>query len=617
LKNQSLINKNMKPVLSLLLASSLGLTACTSKQEGSGANRQPTYVKDATVDILDQNGSTIGSIQQKALSIDLQKDSIRKAQSTSLSRLFGPDSAYNANTYLVTGSSDVLVEPKLMVMPAVGDARDMSAQNDTVVVPIGMAIVDGISQTIMGADGVDGAVAVNSGLLIKNDDNQYGTESLRRFIAQKVGANAALGVLPGCPSTIAISDGINTYDVTPELFKVSDYCQVNSPFVVGLRVPKSVAQRWLKKTNSGSGSQTFTAYMQYQAEANAVVGSVHINFDRQKFFEQIQSELHAKYNFIAQADIEIAVRRVLERDRASILVVGNVNELERQIIDQSIAAFFTKMPPSPQLKAAPACASSVCFSVSYVKDQQSKTFSFDYEETAATRLPQVFESHATLQAAFLKKVMIGMDPKKAGSTQELFLNDEVSHPIADGLSRGNQFSLRILDLQIEQRDRKDEVRVYHEEHDDCAHHVFNQCDAWTHAHREIYSRSFAPLENWEVINHPMQSALNVPDQILIRFVTDSGKRQVDCPLSAFQNDGTTVFIDLENQPACQIFAGDDKKVNLFIVNTIKTSQVYWAGGREEAVNENGGYNTYSLQKYSPAVKGFVEVDLGLSMTSAE
>lgn len=146
------------------------------------------------------------------------------------------------------------------------------------------------------------------------------------------------------------------------------------------------------------------------------------------------------------------------------------------------------------------------------------------------------------------------------------------------------------------------------------------CKSWLDYHTYGYTKEFSPAI-WERLLNPMQSTLDIMNELSIVITSKSGKAS-KCTLSSLMTamNGESIELLIDNSQYCKIDTSNgENDFQVSFINQIAFPlQKYTKGQRVDSVNQGiESINTYELAEYYPKVKIFAEVSVQSGIMSTD
>ncbi|WP_374029216.1 hypothetical protein [Bdellovibrio bacteriovorus] len=596
------MKKFIQPLIALSLLYSVACSQKGSSQEEIVSQR--TNMKSE----ISLNNEMIGEIERTVASeADIEKARERKRASSLLPLPISPD--HNATVFKVSGLADenqYLVAPRVYVYSTQTNTLPKNSQ-DEVMIPFNIAIIDGLSANINTVEFNGNQFKVPQALRVTDYDN------LKAEIINKEKLNAEgfnIGVLPGCPSRISIVAAGTYYDVTPKDLRESDYCELNTPFTVHLKVPAPTAQYIL---GTALRSNLVDIVVNYAVMAPVPVSQMSVKFDKEKLFESIQMNLTAKYPPYAEADVRIAVEKVMKSSRMNIHIQGDYNEQMKLIVQKAIETFFVPYKPDPKVPAPSSCNSAVCLNISYTAQSYKEYFSVEWTQSENMKIEKVIRIGSKLQPINDQTVTIGRD-KKLNTLDAIEFTNMNPNPVTNpgnvysaGLTpqRGNMVEFIPTVYAWERRDRGEEKELSSRVWEDCTGRVGweNKC-SYTTRIESLRTREFSGEEVWAKTENPLGAVPRLMSGIKAYFRFSNGE-SLECPLDVMEgfNQADRRVIKIENTPQCHLFDNGRTTITDFgLINSTRLDNITYTAGQRYVTNYGKDWDKYKTVTYSPEVR---------------
>lgn len=592
-----------KKILNTALASALLMCAACSQNNSGAPNHEPTANETSltTTHALSISGKPLGEIvRQPRSATDIQQDR-QQYQLASITDI-PLDPKFNAQLFRIAGPDSlnkVYLAPKTYVYgSAEGVATITENADGTITVPFNIALATGLNPTLAPAQGGSGApMALPDALKIKNKEELY------QYVDKTQGQNAVLTPIIGCPKKITITAAGKEFDATPKLFKEGDICEIEKPFTVSITVNKSDLINIYEAIDQGYAD----VFVRFQTRVPVTTAAVHAEFDRDRLFEQITAKLQAQYSYYAQADIELAIQKVLAEAKANVYIVGNQTEQMKNLIDNIMREFFQTWAADPKVSGHAQCKSTVCLSVKYVKNQEHRSFRASWTETSPFLVDMNFVSIAKLRSASEIRYEVG-------GTQVPFSNygSTTTSTLALSPNYGDIIVFKPTDYKYDDR-RSNEREVKRNEYDECTNRVYypggSYCGNSEHRVEIWHSIGHAPLTNMVALSNIMSQAPGLLSGIDFQFRFTNGQT-VTCPLLSMMGsgiDGGRVLRIINNE-GCKLFAEGRTKISaLTLVNRIQHPSITYTTGTRYSANFRNSNSNYGSETYNPGVNLQIEL----------
>ncbi|KYG62017.1 hypothetical protein AZI85_07380 [Bdellovibrio bacteriovorus] len=598
----------MNPFKTTVLSMSLmaALSACAPQKESAPATpdtKQVSMNSDIYV-----NGEKMGEIHRQVKTQDEIDKLKEKKRSSSLIPLpVSPE--LSASVFKLTGQSvedQYLVAPRVFVYSGSRLSKLSKTTDGSVVIPFNIALIDGLSPRIHTA-GVSGPTQeIPEALRVKSYRQLH--EEVARY-ADKKKEDFALAAIPGCASKITISAAGQNFDVTPAHLSDSDFCEVNKPFTVNLKVPENIARYIL---GTALRANMVDVIVNYAVTAPVPVSELSVRFDKQKVYDAIVMNLQASYPPYGEAEVEYAVEKAMKSMKMSIHIQGDYNEQMKLIVTQAIATFFEKMPPNPERPSAGKCQKMVCLTVKQVKFEHQEKFEVQWAQLENMRMEKVFRLTSKLQPVNDEQVTIGKDASIGAATATEFSNknaNSATNPLnvySVGITpqKGDTVYFRPTLYTWERRKLEQEVQFNSKVWRQCTGRVGieNSC-SYTTRHEYWYRKEYLGQDIWVSTVNPLGSIPQFLNGVKLYFRFANGE-QMTCPLEDLYgtNEDGRRTIQIENTPNCPLFDVERKVITSFgLINDIKLDAITYTAGERYVTDYGPGHNTYTEKVYSPTV----------------
>ncbi|WP_413568539.1 hypothetical protein ACLWBD_13525 [Bdellovibrio sp. HCB117] len=597
----------MNPLKNALLSSALlaALSAC-APQGDSTPEAKPKAVS-MTSDIY-VNNEKVGEISRQVKSeAEIEKLKEKKRSSSLTPIPVSPE--HSATVYKLSGQSvkdQYLVSPRVFVYSGSRLNSFIRNSDGSVVIPFNIALIDGLTNRVHTADVSGPTQEIPESLRVKNYRQLL--EEVARFSAQK-SDEFAIGALPGCPSRITVAAGGLNYDVTPPNLTESDFCEINKPFTVSLKVPENVAQYILGDALRAS---MVDVIVNYAIMVPVPVSELSVRFDKQKVYEAIFVNLQASYPPYGEAEVEYAVEKAMKSMKMHIHIQGDYNDQMKRIVSDAITAFFEKMPPNPDRASAGKCSKMVCLTVKQQKFEHEEKFEVQWSQIENMRMDKVLRLGSKLRPVNDEQTTIGQDSAIGASNASEFSNKNLNiktnpfnvYTVGITPQKGSTVHFKPSLYTWERRKRETETLINHRTWNDCTGRVGieNRC-SYTTRHEYLYTWEYTGKDIWVSTINPLSSVPQFLNGIKLYFRFANGE-QIRCAIEDLYgiNEEGRRTIRIENTPSCPLFDNDRKVITSFgMINEIKLDDISYMSGQRMDSNYTLRWNKYVPVIYSPTV----------------
>ncbi|WP_413582131.1 hypothetical protein [Bdellovibrio sp. HCB288] len=598
------MKKFVKPLICLLL---LTAAACSPQSQEQTAPHPTTHTPQNQNSPIYVNGEIIGEINRTASSVAEIEKARERRRATGLQPI-SVDPIHNASVYKITGLADedqFMVAPRLFVY-GTNVKNLLRGPDGNVQIPFNIAIIDGLSTHIHAPDVSGQALEVPELLRVKNYADLK-NELLQHGSPYK---KFSVGAIPGCPSRISISAAGSTYDVTPDYIKESDYCELNKPFTVQLKVPEVTARNIM---GSSLRSNNVDIFVNYAVMVPVPVSQMSVKFNRTKLFEAIQARMTGQYPPYGRAELNANIQSVFESSKMNIYIQGEYTEQMSRLVDQAVAEFFVPFRPDPKLPAPSKCDSFGCFDVSFASLNDSSDFEVKWTHSENMRIEKVIRIGSKLKPVNDVEVPFGRDQKLGTSTAAVFTNknpNPETNPLnvySAGLTpqRGAVLELIPTSYSMERRHRNEETKLDARSWRECTGRVGweNKC-SYTNRTEELYSHEFTGDDKWITTINPLGSIPRLLNGLKVYFRFSNGE-SFTCNLEDLEGESNNSVrtILIENSPACPLFDESRKVITDFgLINNTLLDSVTFIQGNKLVTNYGKDWSTYKEVTYSPEVQ---------------
>lgn len=511
---------------------------------------------------------------------------------------------FNTQVFSIAGPNNfekAYLAPKVFVYGTLeGHATVIENNDGTVTVPFNIAMTSGLNELIPSVQGGSAAsIKIPDNLKVRN------IEKLKSVVAEKVSSRAVLSPISGCPKKIYISAAGKTYDATPLLFKEGDICEIEKPFAVNVKIPKHELLNLYDAIDQGYAD----VHVRFDTRVPVTTAAVSVEFSRQRLYESIHAKLNAVYKAWAQAEVEMAIQKILTESQMNVFIVGEQTEQTKKIIDSIVAEFFQPFAKDPSVSESASCKAVVCLSLKVIQNNETRSFKLSWKQTAPYLVDMKFISMAKLQSA-------NETPYTVGGQQIPFTNHSSAGPNTLALtpSLGDLIFVKPLDYVYENRrvavENADiELETNRTKTRECDEWVFGSCKGWTDKWDYYYTRSVAANTQFVKIETPVSQAPNLFNGIVFNFKFNNYET-ISCPLTSMHGKGIQEgrIVKIANSEACPLFNENRTKIiSVSISNRIVHPAItYYTGGRHHS-NYRGASNNYVLTSYHPEVRLTLEL----------
>ena len=486
------------------------------------------------------------------------------------------DAKYNVNAFRNTDQTILDYLNKIFIAPKLfsygtqqgGKLAPVMNADGTVTLSFNIAFVDGSTRTIQSPMADAQEVRLPDAFVVQH------AEELKEVLRDQYGSTNGLAPLSGCPKEITLMAGGDEYDVTPSDLKAADFCQMNVPITVSLRLPRERAQMILENELY---SGTVDVRGVYESRVSFPVANVKISFDRSKIFEDLQAELGAHIGWV-DAQVKVAVTKVMQKQLMKVSIQGDTNELLDSLINRVTTEFFEPLRKDPNTPLQEGCDDAVvCLRLSATSAQQASALDFEWIQDTNSVTGQNYVTTTKLKPT-PSKVTLGKE-RSCAKDCERVKNDGVPRETGLTVVNGNQIIIEPDYLIKESREGpfSDTART---DHPVCVHShqlCVNGCDDLickllnrfpTKVCKNVCDEN---QDQWEEVTQyfvgtPRKVLLDQPIGLLnqlfdglylsFQWIEANGeKKSIECPTGVFPRigNGRTLSVRLENQVSCKPF----------------------------------------------------------------
>ena len=536
------------------------LTGCSdvvSTQEGkprsSGA---VTVLDDAAWTTNDSRFGDSGLVRSKELTPAGQQKAEALLQETTLESLNLP-SSLNVNAFTVRSKGNVRTKQAIYFAPKLyfyqkSDRAHVKAKQvgDNVLIPLHAILVDGLSETIPGTDGISNVklppsylvnmAAVKSALADRNYDS-----------------NVSFGPLDGCAKSFKIAVAGVTFDVTPETLRDGDQCELNRPFTLNLVVPKSQADYII---NEALYYHQLDASVTFQVKVGYVDADVRIQLDRSKVFEKIQASLSGKKAPYAQVDVKATIQKVVQNETFNLFIKGDRTDVVSQLIQAAYDSFVIPFELKPGQTSTPECTGvAACVNISYEKNSETRNLEISYQQYSTTLVGQNVVSLAKPQQILFPEVVFQSSDDAKGAYIDNRADQQNERNLLITLNPKSIVEIEMFGTRAQIDDTDKSVTVNISSDSSCgARDITKRCK-WTN--NNIYVNRVYNGPKMTEIKNAAGNLMGQPGgQLFLKFVKSNGE-SVKCSFDQMNATGLgdRYIIKIQNSPGCQIFANENNK----------------------------------------------------------
>ncbi len=499
------------------------------------------------------------------------------------------DPSYNVTLFKIKNIKDyehtAFIAPRVYAYGASEKARITPEEHSdgTVTIPFHLAMISGTEPSIESTRGNDN-ISLPESVMAKNLDK------LRVDLLNRPEQFDTISVLPGCPKKIIIVVNGEEFEATNSDLSSGDYCTPNSPFTAAIRISKERAKYLLQDAIYNGQVEARASYETHVAFS---VARLHIEFQKQKIFEELEAQFHGVIYWLT-ADVYAKVTNIVKSQALKVQIQGDYSNQLSGIVEQAVKEFFVPFRADPSSPEHGKCENIACLSLNYNYSKEKQTFEVNWEQSENTLTGQVYLTWTKLHPLMDSSVAIGGNPKRPS------LPNTSGASIETGLTilNGDLLEITPTKLKIERRqlsipnvtvlDNKVCVQRHFKPHcrgAECPDSTTNEwvCDKEENQWTEItnYNNS-VPM--FEEIDQPIATQQQIFEGLSLKFTwrdkNNGQAKEKICPLGLFQRvgDGISLIMKVENNPNCPVFeeaAGANPMLSL--VNTISFPQSYLSG----------------------------------------
>jgi hypothetical protein len=598
----------MKKLIHPLIALSLLASAACAPQ-GNDNNKNNAAPEAPVTSDITNGGKKVGFVTQTPLTTQELEQEKTRLRATSFSNL-GVAPEHNATIYKLAGldrGAKYFIAPRVFVYGT--NIRSLPQTPDgQVVIPFNIALIDGLDTDISIPQLSGQKVAIPQALRVTD------YQKLKGEIANNEPGMAdnkfSLAGVPGCPSRISIVAAGKFFDVTPEHINESDYCELNRPFAVHLKLPPETA-KYVLGDALRAGMVDIT--VEYGAQVPVPTSQLTVNFVRSKLFEEIQMELQGSYPPYGQAEVQAAIVKVMKSNSLNIHIQGDYDQQMQILVDKAIEQFFTPFRREPGVPPAKKCDSMVCLSVRMASQREEETFSINFFKMSNMETVKTFRIGSKLQALNEHGVNFGydknLDMQKTPefSNKNLNVQTNPQNILSVGLTpqRGNVVELTPTKYSWERRKRDQEFMLSSKRWKQCTGRkgIENSC-SYTTRNESLHTLEYTGEEIWADVVNPLGSVPRLLSGIQTYFRFTNGET-VTCELENLDgyNEAGKRLFKVENTPRCVLFDSDRQVVSDFgLINASVLDPITYTTGQKFVTDYKADWTSYKEATYSPEVR---------------
>jgi hypothetical protein len=577
MKNKNQWFLGMSVVLAL---SACGKTKDESPKSGSAVAQQGDWIQ------LRYHTSSDGSVvfDEKQLSqqgLEKRKQFYQRANLIQIP----VDGRFNAQVFRITDGSISDYNNKLFVAPKLfsygsqqsGRLGRIKNQDGTITLIFNIAFVDGTTKTIQSPQADEKSIVVPNSFVV-NDPT-----GLTQVLRSDYHSDNGLSPLPGCPKKVLLTTGLKSYDVTPQSYKDADFCQLNTPVTVSIRLPENEAKRILEE-DLYSGLVDVSGV--YETRVSIPVVKVAVSFDRSKISRDLRMKLGVKA-FFTDIEVQKAMTSVIQKELMKVAIQGEPSENVAQLVKQATEKFFEPLTPDAKNPQSECSGVAVCLRYSEVSVDDSRTLELGWSQDTNSIIGQSYVTSTKLKAT-PNKITIGKE-RDCTENCERLVNDgkprETGLTVQEGMTVVLEPSYVVREYKVSPPEST--IRTNHDVNIRFGVANIKQNQWFDTTTVRDYSID-------QIVDQPVGLLDHLYDSLFFEFTYVDTKSRTkvrkECPVLGFpiEGNGRSLTIQLVNSPACQIFTKDPNEVPLLsIVNRIGQNDfldfqfyqkiVYWDG----------------------------------------
>lgn len=568
-----------------------------------------TPVPEKTSESISYKGESIGQLQAIPNPPEDIAEQKKQYAETALETL-RVDPKHNTALFRVRSGPEshrsVYVAPKAYAYGSTGHVTTVKNSDGTISVPFNIAIIDGLSPTVLDPSSQSASIPIPESLRVKYVDE------LNASVKRDYGDVKVMS-FPGCPRQILVVASGREYDVTPKAVSNADFCEINRPMTVNL----TGTHEEIKKIMQDLLPNGYVdLYVRFDTRVPVVAASVYAEFDRSRLFENIKASLSGNYKAIVKADAEMEVRRILAESSLDIYIVGNYTAQMQNLVDSVVKEFFEPFSPDPSISgnsSSSTCAAAVCVSFKSVSSTEKKSFRVSWTQLSAYRSDIGILSTAKLQPANANTYYVGRDPTNGTANADVFTNANANPhftpmtPVEGDIMviRPTLLNREIRERELTQLSRSDESY--------CANRVSwwggNACTENGVRTTIVFTQELSP-PIYDSVESPAGKIPSLMGDLSVVFTYKDNSKLV-CPLLALDGDGfdngRRVFIRNTNQCA-PIDKQKGAITQVGFINSINVGKrTYTAGLRTIRNFGLRDENRYQTVTYSPEARLAMEI----------
>ncbi|WP_413559158.1 hypothetical protein [Bdellovibrio sp. HCB209] len=595
-----------RKTLTLVLASMIA--ACSNSPDAA----KPVVVNGLQKSDVTVDGQKIGEMQVTPIdAAEIEKHRNRLASSGLTPLPTHKD--LNATVFRLEGVSDrpqFYVMPRLIVHSGGSFGNLQKDENGDYTVPFNVAIVDGLSKNT-NTISMDGTSVEIPPLLRVKD-----YEELKANIKEvsKTTEPFEVAALPGCPTKIQVNIAGKEMDVTPANIGDADYCEINRPFVVSLKLKENQLDSML---NDALRNSLVDIDVKYAIVAPIPLSEVHVNFSKRKLFEAIKFKLSANYPPYAQLDVQSAIQSVLKESELNVYIRGDYTSQMQGVVDRAISQFFVQPPPNPDVELDQKCKSIGCIQYKEEKISDEEVFAVNWVHMDKQNIQRTVSFGSKLRRADDIVSFTGIDPTRPETLKsEPFTNvvkNRITNPNnvfnASFLPRyGSHIIVNPTVFQWENRASESEIVLNQSNWDDCTgRDSWGRC-SYTTRTAKTFSKTRTGENVWDTVLNPDGKVAQLRSGIVV-VVEFANSRIVQCPLANMVTDYTAkgAEIVIQDVEGCETFK-HGKIIRYGLINNLRMDAMKYTAGTRYHNGKDQEKNEYYEASYVP------EIRLGVQQT---
>lgn len=594
--------------MTLFLISMIALAACQKNQESLDPQPEAqAYGEWQDKTQKSRDGSVIYTESRRAVA----QDELKRVYSTTDLQPIPVDPYHNAQVFAIKNVPEyedaLFIAPKIYAYGSQDGVRLVPRKEGSkLILPFPVVLLDGV-QTLVQDSRAGKDIQVPGQFLVKDLDG------LKKNLNSRYQKNV-LASLPGCPRQVLVRVPGKTFDVTPELMKLSDYCQINTPFNVEIVVDHLEAE-YLLKNAIAEGNVEIAAI--YETKVSFAVARMSLSYDKSRIFSELQMALAGSNGYI-KADIQVKITELLKKLNMHMSIKGDYTEQMQMIADNIFAMFFEPMPEVERLKVPKCKDAAICFSLAIQKDKYQEELRVEWEQSTNIMTGETIAIASKLRPTQDTIIQIG-DPSSNGVSHKRLSLSNRSGAMETGMTviSGDQLEVEPHFLEVqdqsyqsiftERRDNKVCTAESSRAKRDGPEKTY--CSAWENRWTQVTTYNFPAKNSFQRYDNPMGQFAQVFDGLYLVFTfkeeTSEGPkdRQIECPLSLFHRhgDGRSLKVILENRPTCEIFGKNKTNPLMFFRNGIQFPMNYKEG--VETLDWQGNQSSnVQVKSFMPEIK---------------